>query len=136
MFAASVALMETQFAGAFSETDRFYENQVAPVLPASREWVRMTVRWGKALHRSRGSMNREEHLGNVVVQVFVPEQSGHDRARVIMDDGAEALQMETLTDTTDGVKVCLGRARGVTTMERKGYFQANLDVPFSAYGMF
>lgn len=74
------ALIETHFADLWSETEIAWSN-VPFEPPANLPWVRFTIVHGEGLHADiNGDNPLYRFVGNVMVQVFVPIDTGTDTA--------------------------------------------------------
>ena len=104
--------------------------------PANGEWLVPSVVPGSGRQDSLGSPKLERQLGILMVQIFVPKNSGDRRARAISDTIAGWFRYQTFKDDPTGTNVILRAPELVKVGERNDIYQMNLTVPFQAERLF
>lgn len=131
-------LLEQAFKDAWgARTPVKYEN-IAFTQPPNAAFVAAYLRWGDGGQVSLGPAGRrmERHTGALLVQIFVPENSGRGALEGHCDFAAGALRMRTFTDSTAGVEVLLRSPSSSDAGLRDTLLQKNVSFPFQADALF
>lgn len=104
--------------------------------PTSGEWVTPTIVPGSGRQDSLGSPTLERQLGLLMVQIFVPKNSGDRRARAIADVISDWFRYQTFKDDPTGTNVILRAPELIKVGEKNDVYQLNLNIPFQAERLF
>ena len=104
--------------------------------PTSGEWLNVSIVPGTGRQDSLGSPTLERQLGILLVQIFVPKNSGDRRARKIADTIAGWFRYQTFRDTPSGTQVDCRAPELIKVGERNDIYQLNLRVSFQAQRLF
>ncbi|MEM7444292.1 MAG: phage tail terminator-like protein [Pseudomonadota bacterium] len=95
-------------------------------VPSGAPWVRLTIVDGEARQASLGSpgANLHRHTGVIMVQVFVPIDSGTRTARELADEAAEIFRHQRF----DAIRCDVPSVREIGPDDV--WFQVNMSCPF------
>lgn len=93
------------------------------------KWVRFTLQSGDARRISVGNPGRFRRIGRVIVQVFVPLNTGDGEAIRLADRVADIYRDQTITTASGAVRFAAPSLReiGVSDM----WYQVNTICPFT-----
>lgn len=113
--------IENRFKDRWVDTDIAWEN-IAFDMPNNDEWVRLNILNGSSGYRAINGLKR--HLGIIIVQVFVPKDTGTSKAREYADMVSQIFDSKKFSDV-----VC-----DVASIETVGaddtFHQVNVTVPY------
>jgi hypothetical protein len=120
-FASERSVIESRFKDNWNTTDIAWSNTSFDI-PSNDEWVKFTILNGATIYRSLDGGKR--HTGVIVVQIFVPVNTGTNTARVYSDTIASIFDSQSFNDV-----VC-DTASIYTIGETGKWHQMNVEVPF------
>lgn len=131
-------MVENRFKTGWSTRTPIKFPNVAFAQPPNAAWVSLSIRWGESQQASIGPVTRrlERHSGVVVVQVFVPKNSGEKALSEHLDFAASLFRMDTQLDSTNGVEITYQTPYRTYRGEEKELRQENLIVPFTVDSLF
>lgn len=131
-------LVENRFKNGWSTRTAVKWPNVVFAQPANTAWVALSIRWGESNQASIGPATRrlERHQGVVVIQVFVPKNSGEKALAEHLDFAGSLFRMETELDSTNGVEISYQTPYRTYRGEEKELRQENLIVPFTVDALF
>lgn len=138
LFESVRLLVETQFKADWASRSPVKYGNSSFDQPRNSDWVTLSLRWGDSEQASLGPTTRrlERHAGVIVVQVFVPKNSGEKLLNEHLDFAAAIFRMQTIRDSTNGIELRLFTPRRSYAADEKELRQENLIVPFQADGLF
>ena len=127
-FADEAVAVRQRFAANWLETAIAWPNTT--FTPSqTEEWVRLTILPAAALEAALGGA-RYRYIGQAIVQVFVPKNTGDGRALELADAACGIFRGVT----ADGIRYTgpLGEVPGVRVIgdDGNGFFQVNCVIPF------
>jgi len=131
-FDAERATLEALFQGAFSATTYVAYENVPFAQPEASPWVRMTIRPGLGQSAALGGAFHR-YAGAVIVQCFVPEETGTKPGRDLADAAAavflDASGRGKQVSTTNGY-ITFGTPYLEAAGAESGFLQLNVVVPY------
>jgi len=103
-FDAERQAIESRFAANFTSlaADRIAYENVKFKQPTSGSWVRLTIRNGDARQASIANSPLNRYIGVIVVDVFVPEDTGTATARQLAESAAAVFRNVQFSVTGSG----------------------------------
>lgn len=126
--------IEGTFQTAWGDTTPIAFQNVAFSYPSNKEFVRITVGFGKAFQQSMGSQKLARQFGVVMFQVFTGNNTGTARNSQLCDTIAAIFRYQQFKQ--DGVTINFGDANPVKVPVTTDYMQINLNIEFSADQLF
>lgn len=119
--------IEVRLSTNWSTTPIKYEN--APFVETVAAYVALFIRGGEGTQISLGSPSVQRWPGLIILQVFVPENTGVRKAKEYADDLKPIFDRAQFSSGNSGTITC--RTASVETIGAKnGWCQVNVTVPF------
>ena len=133
-FADERQAIETRFALNFTALPIRYEGQRFE-MPSAGGFVALKIRNGTGRQISTGSPPLHRYTGTIVVDVFVPEDTGTATARIHADKIDQIFRRAQFSAGNSGTILC--RTPSISTVGvDSGWFQLSVNVPYQRDSIF
>lgn len=125
-FSAEEADIKTRFSTAWGSTTTVSYPNEAFTEPTNEAWVRLSVLGGSAQQIDLGDSATFRNLGVIVIQVFVPTDSGVVEAMGHADTAAAIFRRASFS----GITCRAPAVRRVGVDDSGTWYQVNVEIPF------